>query len=268
MKRLSVRILSILLCAAMLLGAFSVAISAQEPAEAAIVLEEEAPATLAQDEPTGSKFWEYFFKIFGFLGYLYEPNEGYVYNRQPTWNWLGGFNALYDALTFTAHVYADVIKIKFNYEGKDWMIQCWKGGYAVCLSTGGEIGVYNKSETSSVDHYGAAVMDDWLKMSMTIYNKNARLLTRPFEKYWWCTGYALSICTDFLSRPRKNVVMDTTIELKDAAMAELFAAELAAKGFQQIDNAADLGLGNTDKFVMLDDITVRFTWQKITESWY
>ena len=283
MKRTFIRVVCAALCAAMFLGTFTVAISAEEAeapetTEAVETVEtaEAAPAgegiavLQAEGEPsTLTKIVGGFFRIFGFLGFRYEPTQGYFYNIQPSFQWLGGFNAIYDTIPFLLNVYADVLKFNFTYEEKDWLIQCWKGGYAVCLSTGGEIGVYTKPVGSALNHFTGAVEADWLKMEMSIYNKNAKLFTRPGAKYWWCTGYALSMCTDFLSKPRRNVVMAATIEFKDGGMRAKFVEQLDAKHFTPLGTGEELGLSVTDKYELnADGKTVRFFWKSLTDGWY
>ncbi len=275
MKRTLHRVLCAVLCTALLFGVFAFSIHAETAEEetTAVVLSDEPvisgeeAATVPQSFATDLYAW--FFRTFGFLGFLYEPSENYVYNMQPTFQWLGGFNKVYDTVPWLLNVYADTLHLNFTYEGKDWLIQCWKGGYAGFLTTGGEIGVYTKEEGNSSIQYGGAVMDDWLNMSMTIYNKNARLFTRPFQKYWWCTGYGFSICTDFMSKPRTNVVADNKIELKTPEMAQLFIKALESKGFKALPEGKNLGLSVTETYQLLEDgKTVRFYWKNATDGWY
>lgn len=262
-----VRALCVVLCAALFLGTFAAAYSAQEPEESeaqAVLLEEttqavEGPAepetasvALAGDKPAATQATgingvvDWFFRTFGFLGYVFSPTDQYFYNQRPAFQWLGGFNELYDTFAFIANVYADTMRCKFVYEGKEWNIQFWKGGYAVCLATGGEIGVYTRPLDRYVAHYDSAAVGDWLNISMSIYRRGSRLFTHPMsedgqndpagetaknKKTWWKTGYKLQLCTDFLGKPRGDEVMDATIELKTPDMAKAFIGALKGNGF-------------------------------------
>ncbi len=81
------------------------------------------------------------------------------------------------------------------------MIQLWKGQYG-WVFVGAEIGVYTTDQfktaqidEAAINHYNCADKSDWLNMSMDIYwdsNKNGnyeRIFSRPYTKYWWCTGF-------------------------------------------------------------------------------
>ena len=333
MKRNSLfRTLCIALCVTVLLSTFAILFSAEsitlaEIAEEAEILDAEAPeaeapapsaleaapadgeeeAFLQADESTNAfgKLFDWFFSTFGFIGFVYEPRQGYLYNQAPVFQWFLGFNNIYDIFPFVMNVYADTIKCHFEYEEKDWRIQLWKGGYGIFLATGGEIGIYTKAKNMPIEHYSSAGLNDWLNLTFTIYNKGSKLFTRPLGKYWWCTGYKpLAFCTDFLANPRRNVVMDTTIELKSAGMAEAFIKSLKDKQFTQLlpqvidlcacggycedgdchcdcngeckgvcdacgtrTTAPELSLSTPDSFI-LDGKTVRIIWQNKNEGWY
>ena len=305
-----IRVLCAALCAAVFLGTFTILFSAVDaagdPTDEVAVTEEVtaepaggdddgeevtiAPPPAADNDeevletevaaaPTASNpltgVFDWFFRTFGFMGFTFDPYQFTIINQKPTFQWLLGFNDFYDTMPWVVNVWADTMKCHFNYEGKDWRVQFWKGGYGVFFATGGEIGIYNKSENQNLEHYTAPVSQgDWLDLTFSIYNKGNKLFTRPSPQlsgdvgpYWWATGYKiLSICTDFLSRPRKNVVMDATLNFKSAAMAELFVGELEAKGFTELA-VGDLGLGTPEKY-QANGQSVRFIWQTVSEGIY
>ena len=269
-----IRALCALLCAAMLLGTFTVALSAEEADEPAAV--ELVDAQTAAVPSIFGRAIDWVFHTFGFIGFIFDPYQFTVINQKPVFQWMLGFNDFYDVFPWVMNVWADTIKCEFNYGGKDWRIQLWKGGYGLFLATGGEIGVYIKPQ-GSAGHYNASTnQDDWLYLTYTIYNRGKALFTRPSPylttdvgPYWWAPGYRiLSICTDFLSGPRKNVVMDATITLHSAKMAQLFIDALEAKGFTKLAKGS-LGLGTPEKYQLLaDGKSVRLIWQNINEGLY
>ncbi|MDR2753068.1 MAG: DUF4474 domain-containing protein [Oscillospiraceae bacterium] len=295
--RLLPRTLAVLLCAALLAVSVPLATFAEEDTDAAVVqiteeqavapealedlsTEEQAVAPEALDDlstnvpadanaPWYSQALTFIFQWVGWLGYHYEPNGNYVYNVKYAQQWVGGFNQLWDAFSWVAFVFADSLKINFTYEGKDWLIQLWKGAYAVAFAAGGEVGVYNKPEGSDVNHYFSATTDDFLNIGFTVYHDNAKVLTRAPEKHWWCTGYAPALVTDFLSKPRRSVVLDASIELKDAEMAALFVEQLEGKGFAPWDGEGTFGLRTPETYILSEDgKTVRLLWKTASESWY
>jgi hypothetical protein len=273
--RLRTRLLAVVLSLALLLSCGVVAAYAEDedpqPALAAqeIAAQEVTPQSTTRDG--FQKFLDFVFRNIGWLGYIYEPHDHFVYNQKPVQQWLGGYNELYDTFSFLANVYADNLKIKFKYEGKDWLIQLWKGAYAVCFAVGGEVGVYNKPETNKVNHYFCATSSDWLRIGMSIYHDNARVLTRAPEKHWWCTGYAPAIVWDAFHKPRKSTLLDANIELKSPDMAKAFITALEAKGFKMFDpeSGARFGIRSPETYTLAEDgVTVRLIWQNVSDSWY
>jgi len=286
-----IRILCALLCAAMFIGTFSVLFSAvhaadADPEEAVLAAEEALPeedaAELVDAETIAEpgifrRAIDGLFQTFGFIGFIFDPYQFTIINQKPVFQWALGFNNLYDILPWVVNVWADTLRCEFNYEGKDWRIQLWKGGYGVFLATGGEIGIYVKPEGNSLEHYNASTdQNDWLYLTYTIYNRGEALFTRPSPylttdvgPYWWAPGYKiLSFCTDFLSSPRANVVMDANITCKSAEMAQLFIGTLKDKGFTELTQGG-LGLGTPEKYqLMADGMSVRLIWQNLNEGIY
>jgi len=287
MKRhFSFRTLSIVLCVALFIGTFSVLFSAanaaapEEVVSSAVLLAGDETDVAPQAEPApnllrGTLDW--FFRTFGFVGFILDPYQFTIINQKPVFQFFLGFNDFYDTLPWVMNVWTDTIKCHFNYEGKDWRIQFWKGGYGLFFSTGGEIGIYTKPENQNLAHYNPPIsQSDWLDLTFTIYNRGNKLFTRPSPyltgdegPYWWASGYRiLSICTDFLSNPRKNVVMDATINFKNTEMASLFLGELIAKGFTELTQG-ELGLGTPERYqVSANGRSVQFIWQNINEGIY
>ena len=130
----------------------------------------------------------------GVIGYLYDPVRNVFYTAADPWQRNFGFNAIYDTVApFTLLNYATV-RFKFRADGKDWMIQAWKGQYGLVFY-GAEVGVYTKPTDRNVEHYDCASDSDMLKMAMTFYKKSGitqkwvKRFERPYGTYWWCTGF-------------------------------------------------------------------------------
>lgn len=130
----------------------------------------------------------------GVIGYLYDPKRNVFYTSADPWQRNFGFNVLYDTVApFTLLNYSTV-RFKFRADGKDWMIQAWKGQYGLVFY-GGEVGVYTKPTNRDVEHYDCASDKDMLKMAMVFYKKNTatgkwvKRFERPYGTYWWCTGF-------------------------------------------------------------------------------
>ena len=190
-----------------------------------------------------------------------ETQEGwypYLYSATISPQWLFGFNRMYDSFSFLIAADMDTLRCKFSYEGRDWLVQLWKGTYGAGFGLGGEIGIYSKAQWLPIEHYGSAPRKDWLGMEMSIYDRERRLFTRPFESSWWCTGFGLN----YETWSRENSAMLARIQFKDAPMAALFAASLASKGFAQAKQAPTVRTPET--YYLIGD-TVHFSWRTASD---
>ena len=80
------------------------------------------------------------------LGFRYMPGEQptgdfYYTDDKECWQVNCGYNEVYDHFAPMTAMFIDQVRVRFDYEGKEWMIQLWKGNYG-WLFVGAEIGVY------------------------------------------------------------------------------------------------------------------------------
>lgn len=175
------------------------------------------------------------------LGYKYD-NSGYYYiDDKECWVKDSEYNEVYDNMTPLTAMFIDQVRIKFNYGGKDWMIQFWKGQYGWLL-VGNEIGLYtaeegvNSGDVTYINHYYCADKSDWLKMSTELYwaegnNGDYKLVaTRPYDSYWWATSFVKGQLTKF-TWPRTELKARYRITFKDTDMANAFIEALKNAGF-------------------------------------
>ncbi len=175
-------------------------------------------------------------------GYRYEPNGDFFYtDDKECWQKNAGYNEFYDNYAPAAAMFIDQIRIRFTYEKKDWMIQLWKGQYG-WLFVGAETGVYTapagtyKGGNGDPNHYDCAGKEDWLYMQLDCYwSKNndghyKKIFTRPYDKYWWATGFVWGQLTKY-SKPRTELKAKNRITFKSEEMANLFVQGLKEAGF-------------------------------------
>ncbi len=128
----------------------------------------------------------------GVFGYLYDPSEKCFYTAGDPWQRNVGYNSIFDTAAPMALIGFDTVRLRFEYQEKDWMIQLWKGQYGL-IFYGAEIGVYTKPKDRVLMHYDCASDADMLKMSMTFREKKSgqweEKFKRPYGYYWWCTGF-------------------------------------------------------------------------------
>ena len=216
---------------------------------------EEAPAAPVQVQPQApSGFWS----VVGLPSLRYWPSEEYIFHTKYAYQWLFGFNSVYDTLSPVAGCFFDTLRFKFNYGGRDWMLQVWKGTYGYGLFTGGEIGLYSKPQWSPLEHYQGATASNWIGMELSIYNRQTKLFTRPMENTWWVTGFKQYIMQDW---SREFCTMEATLRFPNAEMAAAFAQAVAAKGFAQAQSLVLDRSYNTERYTVNGN-TVRFLWRE------
>ena len=170
----------------------------------------------------------------GLIGYLYDPVNKCFYTANDPWQRNFGYNEIYDNAAGLTLMIIDTLRIKFPYKDKDWMIQVWKGQYGLVL-VGAEVGVYTKPKDRQLEHYECAADEDFLRMEMevqrldTVDGKSTwnRLLYRPYDEYWWITGFVFGNELGNYDNVRVNI----RITMKDYEMLEGVTKSLKAQGY-------------------------------------
>lgn len=181
-------------------------------------------------------------KILEFAGFEYDAEQCIYYSQMEPLQRYFGFNYIYDMMAPIAGMYYDTKRIQFDYAGKDWMIQIWKGQYGI--TAGAEIGLYNK--TDKIMQYDCASNDELITMSFDFYNQNEYVFSRGPEKHWWLTGFKV-----FHAGVPMAIDLDIVLEFPDVQMA----------------NAFEQGLKEVAKTSFLDPITYTRTAKTFKIHW-
>lgn len=163
-------------------------------------------------------------------GYLYDSEQDIYYSHMNPWQRKFGYCRIYDEASAPLGMIIDCEPIYFEYDGKRWLIEFWKGQYD--LTTGCEIGIYT-TEGPDLDipgifngtFYNCASDSDRLLMSYSIKKNNEILFIRE-DKHWWLTGFKLG---EF-SKP-SELTMDINITLKNWTMRNAFIKGLKNAGY-------------------------------------
>lgn len=179
-------------------------------------------------------------------GFLYDPRQDIIYSRRDPLQRQFGYAYGYDVAALGMNAILDCEPIFFDYGGKHWMIELWKGQYG--LETGCEIGVYNRTvgSTSAVyelldatvgarpsdpdpSHslfFDCATDDELLVLASTLYKNGQVFLFRGPERHWWLTGFKWGV----YSRP-EELTMDVSITCLDSTMRDALASSLQNMGY-------------------------------------
>ena len=151
----------------------------------------------------------------------WNPYDGYFYYGKNAPQWWAGYGPIYDHLAGLAFMDILCLPVSFVYNGKEWLIEAWKGvygslgwyGVSYGLFLGSEIGIYNRPADWDRFYrgrpkygwiryywYKSGMYDgirssEYLNMSMQtfkyIIHSSCMLFSRT-EKTWWLTGFKFS----------------------------------------------------------------------------
>lgn len=166
----------------------------------------------------------------GLFGFKYSMKDQVFYTAEDAWQRNFGFEETYDNVSGAGAISYDTMRVKFNYNNKEWMMQYWKGQYGFVL-IGAELGLYNRDIGKTNSTYYDCVTDaEKLNMSVKVYrrdpddqNKYNLLFQRSPSTTWWLTGFTPGT----LSAGSYVVPADETAKLRAEYVINFQTAEQA-----------------------------------------
>ena len=203
------------------------------------------------------------------LSYQYSYVDDYYYtNDKDAWQYNFGFGKIYDIASPYLLLEYDYIRVFFAYEGKDWMLQMWKGQYGLVFY-GGEVGIYTREHdekgVNEWTFFNCPAEEDWLNMEMTLWHEQLdgtwkREFTREYDKYWWCTGFKNGHLRQ--EEPADELRLTGRITLKDAEMTSLVADGLEECGLVRSNSKTSMGIDS----IYVEGNDIHFSWQNVSEA--
>lgn len=235
----------------------------------ATIGEETISADYALNVVTSSNFIKDFLESRQVLSYQYSYIDDYYYtNDKEAWQYNFGYGPVYDLAAPYILLEYDYVRVFFEYEDKDWMIQLWKGQYGL-IFYGSEIGIYNKPHNDKKNNvftfYSCPPEEDWVKMEMTLYHQKLdgtfeREFTRPYDTYWWCTGFKDGHLR--IEEPADELRVVSRLTLKSEEMTQLFAQGLLDCEFKQVNSKEEV----TNDTFYVEGSDIYLQWQDINEA--
>ena len=168
------------------------------------------------------------------MGFNFNLPQMLVYATVNCWMRDFGFCFGYDLFCYATPFFKyQTRRFKFDYQGKEWMIQVWKGRYI--LANGAEIGLYNRDKGQVGTYYDCAGDDELLNMSFSLYHGDELLFSRAEQKHWWANGFKL------MRRPYEanDLTLAFTIEMKDEEMLQAFCSALERNLWHDVTYSTD-----------------------------
>ena len=157
-------------------------------------------------------------KILQIAGFEYDEEQGIYYSQMNPLQRKFGFNLVYDMAAPMVGMLYDTKRIEFEYAGREWMIQIWKGQYGI--TSGAEIGLYNRDPERNFQ-YDCADDEDLIEMQFKFYNQDELVFSRGPEKHWWLTGFKV-----FHVGVPSLIDLDMKLTFTDKQMAQAFVNSL------------------------------------------
>ena len=166
------------------------------------------------------------------FGFAYDLHRAIIYSLKSAWQKPFGYGKLYDEMAPVMNMIIHSEPIYFEYEGKRWMIEFWKGQYGI--TTGAEVGIYVEKERDDEKDpedafYQCVSEDEELPISMVLYKNGKRMFQRN-RSHWWLTGFSLG---EF-SWPAE-LMLEVSLTFPDFGMLEAFLDGCYYAGYQPED---------------------------------
>lgn len=156
------------------------------------------------------------------IGYTYNPYQDIFTSHINAPQKLFGYHTFYDFVATFFNMIFDYETIYFDYRGRTWLIELWKGQYGI--NSGCELGVYYADHIIAPEdydntHFEAVSEKDMLTVSLELHKNtpSATLLGYHQNKHWWLTIFKL----DSFSRP-SDLSVYTSITFTDYHMLTAF----------------------------------------------
>lgn len=162
------------------------------------------------------------------FGFSYEPKQELFVGRVDAWQRKEGYESLFDRLAGKFNMVLDSYPVYFDYLGKTWLIEFWKGQYGI--HTGAEVGVYHTNRTVLKEqrtqvHYNAVSDEEMPLIGICLKRRGKKLLSLK-QRHWWLAAFRMGM----FSQPAElSLYASVTFCSTDAAQA--FGRGLLEAGF-------------------------------------
>lgn len=193
------------------------------------------------------------------FGYCFHCDSGIFSSTTDAWQKQAGYTWLYDYMAPRFQMVFDALPIYFDYRGRTWLIELWKGQYGI--NTGAEIGIYHADaiipETDYKSTWFSCAQDhEMLDCSFVLCNRRNDCFHNA-GRHWWLTAFLVGC----FSEP-SALSMEATICFPNREMLSAFVDGLKRAGYRE-DSICIKGLHAS--FVFCRNITEKYNL--ITRFW-
>ena len=159
------------------------------------------------------------------IGYQYDAHQDLFIARLDAPQKIFGYTTFYDLSAPYFNMIFDYETIYFDYNGRTWLIEMWKGQYGI--NTGCELGIYYADKLVSPEdykntHFKSVSEKDMLDISLELnriplHKSPYYTIGQEQNHHWWLTMFKMGL----FSNPA-DLLVNTTIRFKDRYMLYSF----------------------------------------------
>lgn len=169
-------------------------------------------------------------QIIGLAGFEYDSLQDIFVSKMDCWQRDFGYCEFYDEAAARLSMIIDCEPIVFEYLGKKWLIEFWKGQYG--LTCGCEVGIYAANDKTWAlpelffDDFFEKIDDsEMMQISFTLLKDGEPAFSRS-GIHWWLTGFSLGMFS-----PPNELTMLASITFYNREMRDAFLDALIEKGY-------------------------------------
>lgn len=127
------------------------------------------------------------------FGFCYEPVRDLIVSRKDAWQRMFGYEWNFDKHASRFHMIFQCVPVYFDYGGKSWLIEFWKGQYGI--SQGAEIGIYSvpylvPKDKRKKTHYQCASDEECANLAFAFYEDGKHQYTYG-DWHWWLASFRI-----------------------------------------------------------------------------
>ena len=164
------------------------------------------------------------------FGYDYHCRYGFFSSTLDAWQKDAGYTWLYDYMAPRFQMVLDALPIYFDYHGKTWLIELWKGQYGI--NTGAEIGIYHADRLLSEEEYKTALFtaaedSEMLPCTLRLCDQTEKVCAQISERHWWLTMFLPGLFTEPSDLCMEASICFPTMQMRNAFYDGLYHAGYA-----------------------------------------
>lgn len=164
------------------------------------------------------------------FGYCFHEKCGFFSSTVDAWQREAGYTWFYDYMAPRFGMVYDSLPVYFDYDGRTWLIEFWKGQYGI--NAGAEIGIYHAdSIISEKEHrttrFEAASDEEMLNCSFVLCDKNCECV-QVGHRHWWLTAFF----TGYFAKP-SELTMKASVRFPNRQMQFAFIRGLRRAGYAE-----------------------------------